>query len=214
MRTQFGHVTAWRAWQVWRSLEGMSLQSVTGRRAEGEWRPGEPMEARCGYWNMQPRGCLCATCPDIAGGCGIYAYRDIPHDATFSNVVVGNVALWGVVIEHEQGYRAQYAYPVDLTYVICEWCDPSPYSRISLRWRGVTPHEPPHSGLVALSESVALVATEGENRVYWSCRAHAGNAVRRAQVLESKREGMPREELPGLAVAQAITDRYDIRLIA
>ena len=28
-----------------------------------------------------------------------------------SGMVVGQVALWGTVIEHERGYRAQYAYP-------------------------------------------------------------------------------------------------------
>lgn len=33
--------------------------------------------------------------------------------------VIGQVALWGTIIEHELGYRAQYAYPlmIDLSVV-------------------------------------------------------------------------------------------------
>jgi len=39
-------------------------------------------------------------------------YRNYP-------VVLGEVYLWGDVIEHEQGYRAQYAYPKIITRSYC-----------------------------------------------------------------------------------------------
>jgi hypothetical protein len=35
--------------------------------------------------------------------------------------VLGRVALWGRVIEHDLGYRAQYAYP-QLVTLICQFC--------------------------------------------------------------------------------------------
>ena len=35
--------------------------------------------------------------------------------------MLGRVALWGRVIEHEHGFRAQYAYPQRLR-LICQFC--------------------------------------------------------------------------------------------
>ena len=31
--------------------------------------------------------------------------------------IYGYVAMWGVIIEHENGYRAQYSYPLSITYM-------------------------------------------------------------------------------------------------
>jgi hypothetical protein len=53
--------------------------------------------------------------------------------ATYSSVY-GKVALWGRIIEHERGYRAQYAYPLEL------WVYPD-YHCVKLRDYGVTTHE-------------------------------------------------------------------------
>jgi len=49
--------------------------------------------------------------------CGIYAFKDLKTLLSKDNYpykshyLIGRVALWGKVIEHENGYRAQYAYP-------------------------------------------------------------------------------------------------------
>lgn len=57
-----------------------------------------------------------AHCPHEECTCGIYAFaslhdlirqRDRPEDY----LVLGQVFLWGRVIEHEKGWRAEYAYP-------------------------------------------------------------------------------------------------------
>ena len=42
--------------------------------------------------------------------------------------MVGTVALWGTVVEHERGWRARYAYPDRLTLVcsMCAWFEPGP----------------------------------------------------------------------------------------
>lgn len=74
-----------------------------------------------------PRGC---EAPAERCRCGIYAFRDPEHlllhvqgwysdphlfaATTIERVVLGAVALWGTVIEHERGYRAEYAYPLGL----------------------------------------------------------------------------------------------------
>ena len=46
--------------------------------------------------------------------CGIHAYKTpctLGLSRYFTDTVVGQVYLWGLIIEHELGYRAQYAYP-------------------------------------------------------------------------------------------------------
>lgn len=55
-------------------------------------------------------------CPDRNCSCGIYAHKDkmAGYHPSPPNRAWGKVALWGRVIEHERGYRAEYAYPVEL----------------------------------------------------------------------------------------------------
>jgi hypothetical protein len=58
--------------------------------------------------------------------CGIYAYkekprllREIRNSISGLRLVYGEINLWGKVIEHEDGYRAQFGYPKRL------WCTPA-----------------------------------------------------------------------------------------
>jgi hypothetical protein len=50
--------------------------------------------------------------------CGIYAHKDpdraIEYASEAGRSAWGAVALWGTVVEHHDGYRAEYAYPVRL----------------------------------------------------------------------------------------------------
>lgn len=53
--------------------------------------------------------------------CGFHAFKTlkqvmdcIAHSSAFSNLAVGKVWLQGDVIEHEEGYRATLAYPLEL----------------------------------------------------------------------------------------------------
>ncbi len=46
--------------------------------------------------------------------CGIHAYKTSCTLGTgryFTDTVVGQVYLWGLIVEHESGYRAEFAYP-------------------------------------------------------------------------------------------------------
>jgi hypothetical protein len=49
-------------------------------------------------------------------GCGFYAFKTLPYlmewlENRESSIVLGEVYLWGKVVDCQYGYRAQYAYP-------------------------------------------------------------------------------------------------------
>jgi hypothetical protein len=88
--------------------------------ADRRWHPNETFEAR------SPDGLLAN--PDI-GEQGVHAFkcmkdlmwsiRQDPHRLVVraqlsgcNGIVIGSVALWGVIWEHVRGYRAQYARPL------------------------------------------------------------------------------------------------------
>jgi hypothetical protein len=87
-----------RAWRLWKIGDAGLLYSVT---RGVHWRPGVPMQAD-------------AT-PQQFGQDGIYAVKNKAHRFAYTgDTVLGEVGLWGVVIEHAHGYRAEYAYPIRL----------------------------------------------------------------------------------------------------
>jgi hypothetical protein len=70
---------------------------------------------------LAARPCADGPAPTFDCTCGIYATHELhdPGSAWRSGPqsarhVVGAVALWGRVVEHEWGYRAQYARPMAL----------------------------------------------------------------------------------------------------
>jgi hypothetical protein len=86
-------------WRLWRTTQDGTLMSLYN---DVVWPTGTPLRAN-------PKN----------PGEGVYALKDRTRldgrgytlTADQSGMVVGQVALWGTVIEHERGYRAQYAYP-------------------------------------------------------------------------------------------------------
>ena len=195
IETRLGYVTAWRTWRVWMSSEGLSLHSVAAAPTLGEWQPLRPMEARCGYREMRPPACECESCPSDNNKCGIYAYREAPSTVTHAMGIVGRVALWGTVIEHQTGYRSQYAYPIDVAYGHCAWCG--------------SPSKPV---LLPFEESVVLAPEDGEGWIVWVCRAHAGTALAQARSLETGKTPLGWSERPGLTMAQAIAEAYSVEV--
>jgi hypothetical protein len=72
------------------------------------WPAYKRMEANC------PNG----ACTGVNCGCGIYAFKqlksaraDYTETSRYPNRVFGSVWLWGRMLEHSKGYRAQFAYP-------------------------------------------------------------------------------------------------------
>jgi hypothetical protein len=130
-------IVGWRMWRVenheikTRSLarSDLKLCSMYNREA---WLPRKPLEAACmrrGPSSFRRHGAV----PQWFCSCGVYAHdeidsllpmwflRAVPGPLSLSGApsenpaesirVVGEVSLWGKVIVHDDGYRAQYAYP-------------------------------------------------------------------------------------------------------
>ena len=114
-------IIAYRVWQ-W---DGSLLKSLSGE----SWYPRQPLTARC---------CLSHQPPHQNCRCGIYAHKldsgprmcslprmsSLPRmrsapKTSYSACIGGEVYLWGTVVEHEFGWRAQFAYPKSI-FVPCE----------------------------------------------------------------------------------------------
>jgi hypothetical protein len=117
------YVEAMRAWRIWRVARGPSgahrLRSLT---TAAEWPPDDKLEAACDAGH---------PAPELGHTCGVYAVIDeaalarwaLERGPILGEIAVGEVDLWGKVIKHERGWRAQYAYPHSF-FVVCfgwEW---------------------------------------------------------------------------------------------
>ncbi len=105
-------LTGWRRWVT------PMFQELLLSNNRTIWAPYEKLEAKClasGFAGLVNKNCAGIHC-----GCGIYAYKK-QQDAEWGenrpetdNHIWGEVWLWGRVVEHQTGYRAQYAYPKSL----------------------------------------------------------------------------------------------------
>ncbi|HVM11837.1 MAG TPA: hypothetical protein VM638_05115 [Actinomycetota bacterium] len=79
------------------------------------WRPGRPETAQCHWVAGRVRVPGVNHAPFERCRCGIYAFRELDHlieqgpNPWVEPVVLGAVRLWGKVIVHDLGYRAQHA---------------------------------------------------------------------------------------------------------
>jgi hypothetical protein len=92
-------VIGYRAW----GWVGSGLKSFHGEL----WVPGEPLAAAC----------LCHQAPHQLCTCGIYAAKSLNQLQRMGYAdlgVYGEVYLWGTIVEHSFGWRAQFAYPKTL----------------------------------------------------------------------------------------------------
>jgi hypothetical protein len=83
------------------------------------WHPYRALQARC---VDAIRNSPAAPAPDCH--CGVYAFcdereaveqRPNSHVASPATLIFGSVWLWGTVVQHVKGWRAQFAYPRSLT---------------------------------------------------------------------------------------------------
>jgi hypothetical protein len=116
-RTFMEPILAWRAWALStdRDWTEPRLRPVVG--SPRPWPPLEPARAACRRFRRHPT-------PDVGCTCGLHALVE-PEALRWTRdpVVVGTVALWGRVVEHERGYRAEFGYPQRLRLVcrLCFW---------------------------------------------------------------------------------------------
>jgi hypothetical protein len=108
-------VHAWRAWTI-RAERGTRtplLAPIGGDRRP--WTPRTAMRARCPRHRSH-------HAPDPRCACGLYAVKDAALLMTARDpAVLGTVDLWGTIVEHERGFRGEFAYPQRLG-LICPFC--------------------------------------------------------------------------------------------
>jgi hypothetical protein len=114
-------VCGWRAWAVTETGEGLRLASLL---YDHVWTPGEPAAAACRRHDDPFASQIGAHELGAAGcGCGFHAAKD-PADAlsylqgrdepTTVCRVLGEVTLWGGVLQTKAGWRGAFAYPARL----------------------------------------------------------------------------------------------------
>lgn len=123
----FQPLVGWRVWLVVRDHGRLRLASVIyptvwepRREQVAVCRSSEPLprvEGRTTRWRGAPH-----LSPHERCACGIYASKSVAHAASYFDGfgpsgeepmfrVIGQVQLWGQVIEAERGFRASHAYP-------------------------------------------------------------------------------------------------------
>jgi len=116
-------VQGWRAWTVERTLPKFGLApKLFSATYDDYWAPHVAHRALCEYHGDKEGHHI----PDERCTCGFYAAKSLKHllsmgYATFNysgqpnrELVIGKVAMWGKVLEGNQGWRTEYAYPVIL----------------------------------------------------------------------------------------------------
>jgi hypothetical protein len=113
-------IIGWRAWRAVENRGDVYLMSVFHRV---RWPRLQALRGQCEAWHLPwPRRQTRHAPPTTNCVCGIYAsslaiaceYAPALPWVRDGCAVVGTVALWGDVIEHVDGWRASFAYPVRL----------------------------------------------------------------------------------------------------
>lgn len=102
-------LVGWRFWKIGWSGGRILLRSFTLKKWPGEevfWPLGEALRAQCYHFAHEAPNPTCT--------CGIYATRTVENLLEYGFThgdIIGQVSLWGKIVEHAWGYRAEFAYP-------------------------------------------------------------------------------------------------------
>jgi len=164
---QLDPFTGWRVWDVVELDGQLRLCSLTFWSV---WLPGRPVLAACRRTLVDRRaGLPDHEAPSPGCTCGIYGADSARAAIAFSrrfarrrdvvDRVLGQVSLWGTVVECEAGWRAERAYPASLVVR-------APVGQSLLRRRlGVRPCRPAEeiaAALGAYGVPVDLVAARND----------------------------------------------------
>lgn len=113
-------ITAWRGW-------GIKNEKLQALGQEAAWKPKEAKPAKCTQSKSH-------RAPSRECNCGYWSFKslDLLTEAlkgyTTSVAVLGQVEIWGRVIDCENGFRSEFAYPKelwllkqDLEYLSCSY---------------------------------------------------------------------------------------------
>ena len=121
-------VEAWRAWKIDSDNGQLVLRSLG---IDYQWPVRQEVRAVCQRekigWGSPHFG---EGIPNASCTCGFWAtkHRELAPRPLMNftyriGIVGGKVALWGDIIEHEEGFRAQFAYPLSLEEAVCSESD-------------------------------------------------------------------------------------------
>jgi len=171
-------IVAWRAWTLTGPRDGSAVLLRPVATRARTWKPRETVEASC-------RASPWHDAPDPSCTCGLHGTHGLEIlRKTRCPAVLGRVALWGRVVEHEHGYRAQFAYPQRLR-LICQFC---------FWMSGPRKTSPELVGWFARDQLVPM------------CDEHLAVAARNGV--------FPRHLLPAAGVAQRLLDTYAVDALA
>lgn len=109
------HISPTYGWRAWYIDRHSALRSFY--HDGGPWPSRHEMAAACTQCRDQSpgEGCRCGVyAAPTRRGALIWAERFLEEHTSPSDIALGEVALWGKVVAHEYGYRAEYAYPTKL----------------------------------------------------------------------------------------------------
>jgi hypothetical protein len=118
-------VEAWRVWRVGMCEGRVVLKSLFSSTV---WEPNTPLAAVCrsvrrSRWLPWRSRAHDHAAPALGCRCGIYGVQSVSAARQYIDCapfpyrddrVIGRVALWGDVVEGTLGWRATFAYPVEL----------------------------------------------------------------------------------------------------
>lgn len=173
-------ITAYRCWDV--AGNGLLL----GQAVSEPWPPYEPMQARCAGvrnsgWAIEDNNSASAhvvdgawvSAPVFSCDCGLHGYKTLAEaehrivldpNSSWGRPGVrawGELKLWGKIVVHEQGYRAQYAYPSRL------YCDGARLAPVIAQLYGV----PCEVKELARPKDEMLIHFDPGRSMYWASKS-------------------------------------------
>ena len=113
--TFLNYIRAYRLWRIGYDGRDPWLLSLNDRF---KWLYKEESHFRCSLFSLSHKTL------DLSCTCGIYGWKKWRKEhlkEIDEGSVFGLINLWGKVIEHDLGYRAEYAYPSEFI-IWCEIC--------------------------------------------------------------------------------------------
>lgn len=111
-------ILAWRTWTLAGSRDGEDVRLLPIAGDGRPWPVREPARAGC---RQPPRH---HAVPGFDCRCGLHATHTLDLlRRTRDPAVLGTVALWGTIVEHDHGFRAELGYPqrLRLACYLCFW---------------------------------------------------------------------------------------------
>lgn len=111
----------WRMWDLpmkgtYEGVSGWRLKAISHAHL---WEPFQPMRGTC--YGKPPEKITDHTCPSWEHRCGVHAVKEVFQVRKWGSPTVGNKSdyvrilgeldMWGRVLEYEEGFRAEWGYP-------------------------------------------------------------------------------------------------------